>query len=108
MIPLGPSLEEDGYEEAPVIIDGKTEQAIGGGNCQVSSTLYNAVLAVEGLKVTERHPHGKAVGYVPEGKDATISYDSLDFKFVNNLDKTIKLYFSNDEETITVKIVSLE
>lgn len=108
IIRLGPSTEEEGYEEAPVIIHGKTEQALGGGNCQVSSTLYNAVLEVSGLEVTERNPHGKNVGYVPEGKDATISYGSLDFKFVNNLDTPIKLYFSNDEKTITAKIVSIE
>lgn len=104
----GPSLAEEGYEDAPVIIDGKTVQAIGGGNCQVSSTLYNAVLSVDGLEVTERHPHGKDVGYVPEGKDATISYGSLDFKFVNNLDKKIRLYFSNDDETMTSRIVTVE
>lgn len=108
MIPLGPSTVEEGYQEAPVIINGKTQQALGGGNCQVSSTLYNAILAVEGLEVTERNPHGKNVGYVPEGKDATISYGSLDFKFKNNLSTPIKLYFSNDEEIITAKIVSIE
>ena len=108
IILLGPSLAEEGYEEAPVIVHGETKQALGGGNCQVSSTLYNAVLEVSGLEVTERNPHGKNVGYVPEGKDATISYGSLDFKFVNNLENPIKLYFSNDEETITAKIVSIE
>ncbi len=79
-----------------------------GGNCQVSSTLYNAVLQIDGLEVTERNPHGKDVGYVPKDKDATISYGSLDFKFQNNLSTPIKLYFSNDEETITARIVSLE
>ena len=104
---LGPSTAEKGYEKADVIINGKTEQALGGGNCQVSSTLYNAVLAVPDLEVVERHEHGKAVGYVPEGKDATVSYGSVDFKFKNNSSNDIKLYFSSDDENVTAKIVRL-
>lgn len=104
---LGPSTAEKGYEKADVIINGETEQALGGGNCQVSSTLYNAVLAVPDLEVVERHEHGKNVGYVPEGKDATVSYGSVDFKFKNNSSYDIKLYFSSDDENVTAKIVRL-
>lgn len=55
-----------------------------GGNCQVSSTLYNVVLQINGLEVKERHEHIKPVHYVEKGKDATVAYGSVDFKFKNN------------------------
>lgn len=100
----GPSLAEEGYQNAPVIVDGETIQDLGGGNCQVSSTLYNAVLAVSGLEVTERHEHGKDVSYVPDGKDAAVSYGGYDFSFKNNTENRLKLYFSSNDETISVKI----
>ena len=86
---------------------GKEVQSLGGGNCQVSSTLYNAVLDVPDLKVIERHEHGKDVSYVPDGKDAAVSYGSIDFKFKNNTANNIKLYFETDDVTLTVKIVKL-
>lgn len=103
----GPSTAEEGYKEATMFLDGKEVQSLGGGNCQVSSTLYNAVLDVPDLKVTERHEHGKNVSYVPDGKDAAVSYGSIDFKFKNNTDNNIKLYFETDDVTLTVKIVKL-
>ena len=95
-----------GYQEADVIIEGKTEKAIGGGNCQVSSTLYNTVLATNGLEVLERHEHGKDVSYVPDGKDAAVSYGGLDFKFKNNTGHSIKIYASSDDINVTTRIVS--
>lgn len=103
----GPSTAEEGYKEATMFLDGKEVQSLGGGNCQVSSTLYNAVLDVPDLKVTERHEHGKNVSYVPDGKDAAVSYGSIDFKFKNNTENNIKLYFETDDVTLTVKIVKL-
>lgn len=103
----GPSTAEEGYKEATMFLDGKEVQSLGGGNCQVSSTLYNAVLDVPDLKVIERHEHGKDVSYVPDGKDAAVSYGSIDFKFKNNTDNNIKLYFETDDVTLTVKIVKL-
>lgn len=103
----GPSKAEEGYKEATVFLNGEEIQALGGGNCQVSSTLYNAVLAVSDLDVIERHEHGKHVSYVPEGKDAAVSYGSIDFKFKNNTGNKIKLYFSSDDETLSVRIVKL-
>lgn len=72
---VGPSTVERGYKEANVIIQGTETKGLGGGNCQVSSTLYNAVLAVPSeLEVIERHPHSAPVPYIEEGKDAAISY----------------------------------
>lgn len=104
---VGKPTIERGYEEAPVIIDHKTEQGIGGGNCQVSSTIYNAVLAVPSLEVKERHEHGKDVGYVPKGKDAAVSYDSLDLKFKNNSNSSIKIECSSDNENIVVRLIEI-
>ena len=63
------------------------QKVFGGGNCQVSSTLYNAVLAVSSLDITERHEHSNDVPYVQDGKDAAVAYGSYDFKFVNNTRK---------------------
>lgn len=104
---VGKPTAERGYQEASVIIDHKTEKGIGGGNCQVSSTLYNAILAIPSLVITERHEHGKDVTYVPEGKDAAVSYGSLDLKFRNTLGKDIRIEASTDNETITIKLIQL-
>ena len=103
----GPSTAEEGYKEATVFLNGKKVQALGGGNCQISSTLYNAVLTVPDFKVVERHEHGRDVSYVPDGKDAAVSYGSIDFKFKNNTGNNIKLYCSTDDVTLSVRIVKL-
>ncbi len=100
----GKSTESDGYKKADVIIGKKIVQALGGGNCQVSTTLYNAVLGVPELEVTERHPHGKKINYVPEGKDAAIAHGSKDFKFKNNSDKKIKIYANVENNTVKIKL----
>lgn len=105
---VGKPTAEKGYQEAKIIIDHKTETGIGGGNCQVSSTLYNAVLAVPTLAVIERHEHGKDVTYVPEGKDAAVSYGSLDFKFRNDNDYKIKINLVTDDKNITATIFKIE
>ena len=77
------------------------------GNCQVSSTLYNAVLASPELEVIERHEHEKKVPYIEKGKDATIAFPSLDFKFKNNSANKIKLYAETDGNTLTIRIVKI-
>ncbi len=105
---VGKPTAERGYQEAKIIIDHKTETGIGGGNCQVSSTLYNAVLAVPTLTVVERHEHGKDVTYVPEGKDAAVSYGSLDFKFKNTNDYKIKINITTDDKNITATLIKIE
>lgn len=104
---VGPSTAEEGYKEAPVIVNGEKVQGLGGGNCQISSTLYNAVLSIPNLTVVERHEHGREVHYVPEGKDAAVSYGSVDFKFKNETGNDIKLYFSTDNITLSATIVKL-
>ena len=100
----GNPTSERGYMQANVIIDGEITQGIGGGNCQVSSTLYNAVLLVQDLTVLERHEHGVDVTYVPEGQDAAVSYDSLDLKFRNDSKKDIVINVTTDNTSIDAKI----
>lgn len=104
---VGQPTVERGYQEATVIINHETEKGIGGGNCQVSSTLYNAVLKADGLKVVERHPHSNKVYYVPDGKDAAVAYGSIDFKFKNNNDYNIKIYADSDSKKVNIKLVKI-
>lgn len=105
---IGKATSSKGYQKADVFKDGEKVQALGGGNCQVSSTLYNAVLKVDSLKVTERHEHSNSVPYVPKGKDAAVAYGSYDFKFVNNTGSTIKIQSSCDKKNVYVKILKLD
>jgi len=105
---LGPATPEDGYQKADTFdADGNVIQEYGGGKCQVSSTLYNAVLAVPTLAVVERHEHSGKVYYVEENKDACVSYGSCDFKFTNTNPFDIKLYFSNTDDSVNVSIVKI-
>ena len=105
---LGPAKPEDGYKKADTFDgNGNTVQAYGGGKCQVSTTLYNAVLNTAGLTVVERHEHSGPVYYVPEGMDACVSYGSCDFQFRNDNDFDIKMYFSNTPDEISVSIVKI-
>lgn len=85
---LGPITTSAGFKMAPVIVAGSLEQGVGGGVCQVSSTLYNAVLFSE-LEIVERYNHSKPVGYVPKGRDATMAGNYLDFKFKNSTEYPI-------------------
>ena len=79
---VGPRELATGYQMAPEIIKGKTVMGIGGGICQTSSTLFNAIDQL-GVEIVERHHHSKDVGYVQKGRDATVSFGGLDFIFRN-------------------------
>jgi len=92
-----------GYRPAKIFVKGREEKGIGGGVCQLSSTLYNAVLGA-GLEVVERHPHSKRVYYVEEGKDATIYYGKVDFKFKNNLGKAVRIEAKVEDGKCLVEI----
>ena len=81
---VGSPTPEEGYKKAGVFVEDKLKKDYGGGNCQVSTTLYNAGLKVRELKVIERHEHTKEVYYVEKGKDAAVAYGELDFKFKNS------------------------
>ncbi|MBP2637649.1 MAG: VanW like protein [Firmicutes bacterium] len=80
---VGPREKSQGFKEAMEIINGEFVPGVGGGVCQVSSTLYNTVL-LAGLTVVERTNHSKPLAYVPLGRDATVVYDVLDLKFINS------------------------
>lgn len=104
---VGKATKEKGYQEADVYVDGEKKKGLGGGNCQVSTTLYNAVLKVEGLEIIERHEHSGYVPYIEKGKDAAVAYGSYDFKFKNNTNKTIKIVMECQEKDVTAKIIEM-
>jgi len=85
---VGPRLIERGFHPAPEIVGEEFVEGVGGGICQVSSTLFNAVLYAN-LKVVERYRHSVPLGYVPPGRDATLQYGVMDFRFQNTLDEPI-------------------
>ena len=101
---VGQPSSDEGYKEAHAFVDGELVNAIGGGNCQVSTTIYNAAKKVDGVKITERHKHKKPVGYIEMGKDATVAYDYLDLKFENNndFDLELKAYIEDDKVCVDV------
>lgn len=86
---MPPFTKGNGWQDAPVIVDGDMQTGLGGGVCQVSSTLYNAARRA-GMKILERHHHAKAVPYVPPGCDATVAeHPLLDLRFQNALDRPV-------------------
>ena len=98
----------NGYKEAGSYAGGKVVQSVGGGICQVSSTLYNAVLLSE-LEVTDRSNHAMMVDYVKVGMDATVSNDSgVDFRFRNNTAHPIYIEGYTENKTITLNIYGVE
>ena len=102
---VGQRTEEAGFKAAAAYNDGQVVQELGGGICQVSSTLYCATLAAN-LETVERTCHMFAVGYMNKGLDATVSWPGPDFKFRNNRDYPVKLVAYTDHETkaLTIEI----
>ncbi len=87
---VGPREKVYGFKEALEIMDGEFVRGVGGGICQLSSTLYNAALLAN-LKIIERHNHSRPLSYIPLGRDATVVFGALDFKFVNNTPNPIMI-----------------
>lgn len=100
----GLRIAEAGFKEAPVIIEGKTVPDIGGGVCQVSSTLYNSILLAD-MTPVERTPHFHPLGYVPIGLDATVADHLLDFKFKNTLANNAYIIAKVADGTLTIAIL---
>lgn len=100
---VAPFTEENGYEPAPSYESGKVVDSYGGGICQVSTTLYNAVLKAE-LEVVERHNHSMIVTYVDPSKDAAIAEGLMDFQFANNTEYPVFIsgYAYGGELTFTI------
>ena len=106
---VGQATSSKGYQEADIFDhNGTRKKGLGGGNCQVSSTLYNAILAVPSLVVTERHEHSNYVPYVKKGKDAAVAYGSYDLKFRNDSGNDVKIKASTDNKNVTITLVSLK
>ena len=108
---LGDISEEDGYEEGLIIVGGQTIKGIGGGVCQVSTTIFQTVFFA-GYPVTERWPHGYMLGYYNDGEgpgmDATVYSPLVDFKFINNTSYhlLIENYYNETDESLTFKFYS--
>lgn len=99
------NLPEDGWKKAGVFIGGKLVDDYGGGICQVSSTLFNAAEEA-GMVMVERHAHSRDISYVPKGRDATVAYGALDFKFANPYDYPVKIKAKVYDDTyVLVRIV---
>jgi hypothetical protein len=92
-----------GWEEAPVIVKGRLTTGVGGGICQVSSTLYNAALAA-GLDIVERRNHSLAVHYLPLGLDATFAEGYINFRFRNSTGKYLLIRTEVTGKRLTVKL----
>ncbi|MCF0134531.1 MAG: VanW family protein, partial [Blautia sp.] len=101
---LGERTLERGYQKAGAYSYNEVIEEIGGGICQVSSTIFSAVLYTE-LAVDERNNHSMPVSYLPQGMDAAVSWGSLDFVFRNTYDYPVKLNVSFDGYTIGVEIL---
>lgn len=104
---VGKRTAEAGFKSAAVYVGGEVTTGIGGGICQVSSTLYNSVL-LSNLEVVERVNHGFNPGYVPAGRDATVSWGGPDFKFKNNRNYPIKIVCTTTGGKIITEIYGLK
>jgi len=101
---VGPRTEARGYKQALEIVDGELVEGIGGGICQVTSTLYNAVLTAD-LEVKDRRNHSRPVSYVDKGRGATVYYDNIDFQFKNSSSQPIVILSQINNNQLTVSIL---
>ena len=99
----GSRTSDKGYLPAPSYVGGKSTDEVGGGICQTSSTIYYAALNAN-LKIVERNNHMFAVGYVPDGMDATVWYGASDFRFENDTEYPIKIVTVYENSRLTVQI----
>jgi vancomycin resistance protein YoaR len=104
---VGKRTSEKGYEKAKVIVRGEYAEDIGGGICQVSSTLFNAVDSA-GLKIVQRFSHSRHVPYIPPGRDATVSWYGPDFEFKNMYNQPILIQARTVGNLLVIKLYSSE
>lgn len=100
---VGERTAEAGYKEALIIVGNTFTPGLGGGVCQVSSNLYNAVILAH-LEILERHRHSLPVDYVPPGQDATVSFPILDFRFRNSTDTYLLIRSFVQGNTLTFQL----
>ena len=96
-----------GYKEAPIYVSGRVEDGLGGGICQITTTLYNAVVYAN-LEIVERTNHQFVPSYVGAGRDATVVYGAIDFKFKNNRNYPIKIVCSVGGGVASFQILGLK
>jgi vancomycin resistance protein YoaR len=99
----GERTAEKGFQEAPVIINGELQTGLGGGICQVSTTVFNAAYEA-GLGIDERTNHALYISHYPLGRDATVNYPDLDLKFTNDTDKWLLLRTFVGTGSLTVNL----
>lgn len=105
---VGKATSEKGYQEADIYDKyGNKKKGLGGGNCQVSTTLYNAVLKIPNLIVTERHEHSNKVPYIESGKDAAVAYGSYDLKLKNDIGFDLKIKAENNVDSVNIYLYKL-
>ncbi len=100
---VGERTEKRGYKTSKIIVNGEFVDGVGGGVCQVSTTLYNALL-LGGLKIIEYHPHSLPVSYVAPSFDAMVNSGSADLKFINNTSNPIIIKAFADDSTLRIEI----
>lgn len=101
---VGPRTEERGFRLAPVIMDGKYEEGVGGGVSQVATTVFNAAWDA-GLRINDRTAHALYIDRYPLGRDATVNYPDIDLRFVNDTPRWLVLSAGFDESGITVSLL---
>jgi vancomycin resistance protein YoaR len=99
----GERTAEKGFEEAPVIINGELQTGLGGGICQVSTTVFNAAYEA-GLQIDQRTNHALYISHYPLGRDATVNYPDLDLKFTNDTDHWLLLRTFVGSGSLTVNL----
>lgn len=103
---VGPYRPGNGYKQAPVLINGVAKPGYGGGTCQVSSTLYNALLQLPGIEILQRRPHGPyGAKYLPHGVDAAVGSENLNLRFRNGYDFPIRVEGHTSDDGALLMVV---
>lgn len=100
---IGRRTKENGYREAKIIVNNEFVDGLGGGVCQVSSTLYNTAL-LAGLEIIEANKHSKQVGYVKYGFDAMVNFGSSDLRFRNNTSEKLVIITNYSSNNLRIRI----
>ena len=100
---VGERSEKRGYKSAKIISKGKFTEGVGGGVCQVSTTVYNALLLAD-IPITEFHPHSLTVSYIEPSFDAMVSYGFADLRAKNTTKNPVIIYATANGDKITVKV----
>lgn len=100
---IGPRTAEKGYQEANAIVNGKLVPQLGGGICQIGTTIFNTVF-FSGLPVVERHNHSLYISHYPKGRDATVSWGGPNFRFKNDTPDWVLIAASYTNSSVTIAL----